>query len=300
MATNLDRKPDQTALALARKVQEALRPDIVILFGSRAVGDYRPDSDIDLLVINKKEEPAAAKAKAYEIAQAYMRDNPPWTELGIISISSQDFGRCRLAKQNIASQAEEYGLNMSGERLIYPSSYSDNYPDHWPETRKRVRDAEESQKQMVQMCEENHWNKKLQVLSTQQAMENALKGWLSVDQDNGRYSHDLEATWAKLQELEDWQDDESQAARKSVTEVLEATRYTATDRDDNKSQYNWLTLYAPTYRYGEYTGTMSRENQFHLTRLADRAVSDIIDLMHARSGTTDEDAWPEGVKPWDL
>ena len=300
MATRVERQPDPTALALARRVQEALHPDVVILFGSRAVGDYRPDSDIDLLVINKKEEPAAAKARANQAAQAYMKDNPPWMELGIVTISSQEFGRCRLAKQHIASQAEQYGVNMSGERLNYPSSYSDNYPDHWPETRNRVRDAEEWQQQMLQMYEENHWNKKLQVLSTQQAVENALKGWLSVDQDGGRYGHDLEAAWAKIQELEDWQDDESREARDSVTELLEATRYTAVDRNGNESQQNWLTLYAATYRYGGYTCTISKEDQFHLTQLAEKAVSDSIKLMHARSGTTDDDAWPEGVKPWEL
>ena len=182
---------------------------------------------------------------------------------------------------------------MSGEQLNYPSSYSDNYPDHWPETRNRVRDAEEWQQQMLQMYEENHWNKKLQVLSTQQAVENALKGWLSVDQDGGRYGHDLEAAWAKIQELEDWQDDESREARDSVTELLEATRYTAVDRNGNESQQNRLTLYAATHRYGGYTCTMRREDQFYLTQLAEKAVSDSIELMHARSGTTDDDAWPK-------
>ena len=121
-----------------------------------------------------------------------------------------------------------------------------------------------------------------------------------MDRDGGRYGHDLEAAWAKIQELEDWQDDESREARDSVTELLEATRYTAVDRNGNEFQQNWLTLYAATYWYGGYTCTMSREDQFYLTQLAEKAMSDIIELMHARSGTTDDDAWPEGAKPWEL
>ena len=292
-------KSDPAALALAQKVQEALRPDVIILFGSRAVGDYRPDSDLDLLVISKQENPTAARAKAQTAAQAYMKENPPWIELGIVSMTQEDFGRCRLAKAHLAAQAEHYGVNMSGERLNYPSDCRDDYPNHWPETQKRIRDSEEWQHQMVEMYEENHWNKKLQVLSVQQATENALKGWLSVEQDNGRYGHDLEAAWAKLQELENWEDRESVEARQSVNELLEATRYTA--RDENGSEYreNWRTLYAATYRYGGYTCTMSREDQFYLTTLANRAVTDITNLLHARSGTTDDDSWPEGIKPWE-
>ena len=300
MDSNGQSQADPAALAVARTVQEAVRPNVVILFGSRAVGDYRPDSDVDLLVINKEGEPVAAKANAYAAAQEYMRENPPWMELGIISMSCEEFARCRLARQHLASQAENYGVNMSGERLNCPSSYNDDYPDHWAETRNRVRDAEEWHHQMVEMYEANHWNKKLQVLSAQQAVENALKGWLSVEQDDSRYGHDLEAAWKKLEDLESWSDSESREARESVTELLEATRYTAVDRHGNESQQNWLTLYAATYRYGGYTCTMSREEQFCLTELSKKAVTDIIELLHARSGTTDKDAWPEGAKPWEL
>ena len=43
--------PDPKACAVARAVGESVHPDRVILFGSRARGDYSPDSDVDLLVI---------------------------------------------------------------------------------------------------------------------------------------------------------------------------------------------------------------------------------------------------------
>ncbi len=36
--------PDPKACAVARAVGEAVRPDRVILFGSRARGDYSPES----------------------------------------------------------------------------------------------------------------------------------------------------------------------------------------------------------------------------------------------------------------
>ena len=49
-------KADPEAVALARLVQAAVPPDTVILFGSRALGDHRPDSDKDLLITTASEK----------------------------------------------------------------------------------------------------------------------------------------------------------------------------------------------------------------------------------------------------
>lgn len=42
---------------IVRRIVEAVHPKKVILFGSRARGDARPESDIDLLVIADSTEP---------------------------------------------------------------------------------------------------------------------------------------------------------------------------------------------------------------------------------------------------
>ena len=47
---------------LVRCVVRAARPDKILLFGSRARGDHRPDSDIDLLVIKKSRLPRPQRA----------------------------------------------------------------------------------------------------------------------------------------------------------------------------------------------------------------------------------------------
>jgi len=41
---------------IVRRIVEAVDPDKIILFGSRARGDNRPDSDFDLLVIKPSQE----------------------------------------------------------------------------------------------------------------------------------------------------------------------------------------------------------------------------------------------------
>lgn len=47
---------------IIRRVVGAVRPEKIILFGSRARGDHRPDSDIDLLVIQKSNLPRHRRA----------------------------------------------------------------------------------------------------------------------------------------------------------------------------------------------------------------------------------------------
>lgn len=64
---------DETVLQeMVRRLVEAIDPDCIILFGSRARGDARPDSDVDLLVIKDSNEPP------------HRRVLPPYRALGDI------------------------------------------------------------------------------------------------------------------------------------------------------------------------------------------------------------------------
>lgn len=42
---------------IARRIVEVCEPEKVIVFGSRARRDHRPDSDIDILVVAESDEP---------------------------------------------------------------------------------------------------------------------------------------------------------------------------------------------------------------------------------------------------
>ncbi len=44
------------------RLVEAVDPDRIILFGSRARGDAKPDSDLDLLIVKDSEEPKHRRA----------------------------------------------------------------------------------------------------------------------------------------------------------------------------------------------------------------------------------------------
>ncbi len=47
---------------IVRRLVEATDPDQIVMFGSRARGDARPDSDLDLLIINDSDEPRHRRA----------------------------------------------------------------------------------------------------------------------------------------------------------------------------------------------------------------------------------------------
>lgn len=49
---------------IVRRIVHEAHPQSVILFGSRARGDYRQDSDIDLLVVTEDTRPRALRASA--------------------------------------------------------------------------------------------------------------------------------------------------------------------------------------------------------------------------------------------
>ena len=291
--------PDPHALRIAAAAQVRVRPDIVILFGSRAVGDHRQESDVDILVVTDGTDRLSSESTAREAAQSYMQENPPLLELGIVSMDRRTFDRCRQANQHIAGQAVIYGVNMSGERLDYRYNHEDDYPNHWPETRQRVSNAEEWKQEMDTMVDNDHWNKRLLGMSAQQSVENALKGWLSTHQDEGRYGHNLNGAWRKINELEDWSDPDMEDLRRSVQELIDFTTYPDPSREDPSRTSNWLTQYAAVYRYGRSNHTMNREEQEELRTLVDRAVEGIVELIHDRSGTDDEDVYPDG-KPWEL
>jgi len=55
-------------LKIVEKMRHAGSPEKIVLFGSRARGDAKPDSDIDLLVVEKSDLPRYKRAARYRKA----------------------------------------------------------------------------------------------------------------------------------------------------------------------------------------------------------------------------------------
>ena len=120
------RPPDSKACAVARAVGEVVHPAKVILFGSRARGDFTPDSDIDLLIITGsgpvdqqtyQRTSAAAHRKVEELY-----DGP--IDVDMVRMSEGTFHDGRRARNHVAGQAVRDGFDANGDKVTYDTIQS--------------------------------------------------------------------------------------------------------------------------------------------------------------------------------
>ena len=288
--------PDEIGLAVAQAAQDAARPAVVILFGSRARGDWREHSDVDLLVITEEADERFARGAAYGAARNYCQLNKLNLDVNVIDMSRAEFDRCRRAKQHIAGQADTYGVVMSGEELEQRGGYEDEYPGHWPETVRRIRGAESWLQDYGERVESDHWNQQLMGFAAQQAVENALKAVLSSHNEEITYTHNLKQCWEGILRLE--------SGSAETTELLEFGRvlfaYVDCPNPTRASgPQDWLTMYAVIYRYQEPDGYMSRSEKSELYDMVKPFVGSLLEHAYHLSGTTVMDVYPEGLRPWE-
>jgi predicted nucleotidyltransferase len=67
-------KTDRLLKEMVARIREAVQPERIVLFGSRARGTERPGSDFDLLVIKESDEPR------------YRRSAPLYTKLADLPV----------------------------------------------------------------------------------------------------------------------------------------------------------------------------------------------------------------------
>lgn len=288
--TALPGQTDAQALAIAQAVQEAVAPATVILFGSRAVGDYRPDSDVDLLVITDEANPKDAAARARKAATEYMQRCPPDLEVNPKGISRQEFHRCRRAFQHLAGQAARYGVFMrdpEADQPAIPGDFTDSYPAHWPGTKQRIRNALRYIRDLNAFIRNEDVSQESIGFVAQQAVENALKGWLSAYNDDRRYRHPLPPLWAAIQEIEDFSDPAAQEVYTAVSELFEFIGYD--EAVPLSEQADWLSNYAVLYRYNETDHDMVAAEFAELARLIRRAVAAVIAHIFRISGVDPDD-----------
>ncbi len=190
--TQLQAQPgyDPKAKAVAEAVYDAVRPVAVILFGSRARGDYRDDSDVDLLLITADGEDgdwrgcyvdacAAAHTKAEAVYGFSMG-------VDVVGMTESRFADCRRAKNHVAGQAVRDGVIVSQQ----PLPGEGHFPTNWPDIRQCFIAATRNIASMTLLVEGSGPLEDIG-FHAQQAIENSLKAWISAL--NGSYgrTHDI-------------------------------------------------------------------------------------------------------------
>lgn len=135
---------DRRALAVAQAAYDAAAPETVILFGSRARGDYRADSDIDLLLIvgdnpkNPERERAACDAAQEAAGRIYGRR----LDVDVVQYTAEQFENELPSINRLAAWVAEYGITLDGERMAYRRLHYDDAARQ-EEVALRLYDAEE-------------------------------------------------------------------------------------------------------------------------------------------------------------
>ena len=148
------------------------------------------------------------------------------------------------------------------------------------------------------LVDSEYWNQDTIGFLAQQAVENALKGWLSAYNDDRTFGHDLIPLWRDIQQIEDWSNPELGRVCEAVYELFNLVEYEDPNHPDKEC--DWLTNFGVLYRYAGSSYHMSRQERLTLQERVNAVVTAVIERIHAISGTTESDVYPEGIKPWDI
>ena len=108
--------PDPLALAIAQEMRRRLEPAEIILQGSRAAGDHRPDSDVDLMAVVPDEDGKRESDGIPHGLQERKREDPV---VNIITMDRDNFRRTAPMAQSMAGQAAHHGVTPEGKSLGY-------------------------------------------------------------------------------------------------------------------------------------------------------------------------------------
>ena len=248
--SQLYQPPDPRACVVARAVEATVHPDRVILFGSRARGDFRPDSDIDLLIVTG---PGPLDRRTYQrtSAAAHRTVEEVYGEpmgVDLVHLSEDAFHDGRRARNHVAGQAVRDGFDANGDKV----SYDNPTPTNWPDIRQRIANAERELR-VLNILIEGNADQEAIGFHAQQAIENALKGWISALDADYRNTHDL----GKL--------------------IAIVRRHPQEEDTSASEQLTWLTSYAVEYRYEGVQVQM--DDRFALLAGTTETVQAIIDRI---------------------
>ena len=256
------RPPDPKACAVARAVGEVVHPDQVILFGSRARGDFSPDSDIDLLIITgpdpvDRQTYQRSSAAAHRTVEELYGDS---ISIDLLRMSEGAFHDGRRARNHVAGQAVRDGFDANGDKVTYDNPE----PTNWPDIRQRMANAERELRVLNDLVEANSAQEAIG-FHAQQALENALKGWISALDADYHNTHDL----------------------MKLTAIVR--QHPAEGDTSAGERLAWLTEYAVRYRYEGAEVVM--DDRFALLAAATETVEAI--LARIRALTAGKEAGPE-------
>ncbi|MDE2813122.1 MAG: nucleotidyltransferase domain-containing protein [Gemmatimonadota bacterium] len=269
--------PDPVGLTIARRIQQKSRPAEIILAGSRAAGDHRPDSDVDLIAIAPDDDGAErTKAVLKELLEG-KRDVPV---VNVVTITRKEFQRTAPLAQSLAGQTARHGVTPDGKSLKYRAE-REPAPDEIRELTLYWLGLAERHLAMAGHLLEERELCHVECLGrdAQWGLERSFKGLLAAGNDPVRFRRDAAFLWRHVESLRPIRDRQGAQA---VENLLAATAMPG-------GLGCSLTAFSEAYRRGIPYPDLSDEAREEVKRWIKPALDALTAEALARSGAVRED-----------
>ena len=198
-------RPDPDAVAVAQAVYEQTQPLQAVLFGSRARGTHRPDSDIDIAIITT-EAVAEDDRYAYDrIADQAAAGHPQTPEAHVAFLTVAKFLDERVHKNTVANNIAREGTPVINEESIGYSPGFDEAAVNWTDVDARTKDARDRLYGLNILIRDADAPEKMVGYAAQQCLEHAYKALIASRGEryptSGRDGHNLRILAERTQEV---------------------------------------------------------------------------------------------------
>ncbi len=188
--------PDARALHVAQALRDAIDAECVILFGSRARGDWTERSDIDLMIIDLdlselKRQMGEIQRTARELAHLAYQDH---VDIDFVYVTRDEYERKSVHTLNhVARFARREGIILPRNPDDFPDSDAPDDADHCDEPMERqlrIADANTHYRAMHTMMDAGLTDK-VAAYNAHQVLEHAMKALISAQGREYRHTHEL-------------------------------------------------------------------------------------------------------------
>ena len=188
---------DPLALRVAQELHQSEQPEVTILFGSRARGDYvEGQSDIDVMLIRDSVPDWNQKELINQEAQKLTRSLYGWpVPVQTVWCTRDEFDQMRRTVNHVVARALQDGVIMPQDPEDYDSRYGQDEGDlsnEWTVTSERLRHAEEHLA-VFDMIVNSDRPRMDDMIGQQahQALEHAMKALISAQGWQYKTTHNL-------------------------------------------------------------------------------------------------------------
>ena len=195
--------PDTRALHIAKSLRDATDVECVILFGSRARGDWTERSDIDLMIIEPDTSELIPRMSeiqqtASEMAKQVYQD---FVDIDFVYLSRAEYERKSIHTLNhVARFARRDGIPAPRNPDDFPGGDVADDPNHSDEPMERrlsTADANTYYRAMHTMMDSGITDKVV-VYNAQQTLEHAMKALISAQGHAYAHTHELDQLAADI------------------------------------------------------------------------------------------------------